>query len=75
MKVLKFPVYFEYDVEYGGYVVDCPTLPGCMSQGKTKKEAIANIKEAIKGYLAVLKKHGKTSIPTSEAPYYVTVNM
>lgn len=75
MKVLKFPVYFEYDVEYGGYVVDCPTLPGCMSQGKTKKEAIENIKEAIKGYLKVLKKHGKTSIRTSEAPQYVTVTL
>lgn len=61
----KFPVYLEYDIEYGGFVADCPTLPGCMSQGKTKKEALENIKEAIRGYLKVLKKHSKTTIPTS----------
>lgn len=57
----KFPIYLEYDLEYGGYVADCPTLPGCMSQGKTKKEALKNIQGAIKGYLKVLKKHKKTT--------------
>ena len=61
----KFPVFLEYDIEYGGFVVDCPTLPGCMSQGKTKEEALKNIKEAIRGYLVVLRKHSKTTIPTS----------
>ncbi len=58
----KFPVFLEYDIEYEGFVVDCPTLPGCMSQGKTKEEALKNIKEAISGYLTVLKKHSKTTI-------------
>lgn len=73
-KVLKFPVYLEYDFEYGGYVVDCPTLPGCMSQGKTKKEALENIKEAIRGYLKVLKKHGKSAIPLVDSrPHFVSV--
>ena len=67
-KIIKknFPVYLEYDLEYGGYVVDCPVLPGCMSQGKTKKEALKNIKEAIRGYLKVLEKHEKTTIPLTE---------
>lgn len=61
----KFPVFLEYDIEYEGFVADCPTLPGCMSQGKTKQEALKNIKEAISGYLKVLKKHSTTTIPIS----------
>jgi len=40
--------------EDGYWVAECPSLPGCISQGKTKEEAIANIKEAIKGYVAAL---------------------
>ncbi len=36
------------------WVAECPSLPGCVSQGKTKQEAIANIREAIKGYVAAL---------------------
>ncbi len=36
------------------WVAECPSLPGCISQGKTKEEAIANIKEAIEAYIAVL---------------------
>jgi len=37
----------EPDEESGGYVVTCPSIPGCYSQGDTVDEAIANIKEAI----------------------------
>ena len=40
----------------GGYVVSCPALPGCFSQGETKEEAVANIKEAIECYLESLEK-------------------
>lgn len=36
-----------YPGEDGYWVVECPSLPGCMSQGKTKQEALENIKEAI----------------------------
>jgi predicted RNase H-like HicB family nuclease len=36
------------------YVAECPSLPGCVSQGKTKEEAIENIKEAIEGYILAL---------------------
>lgn len=43
-----------YPGENGYWVVECPSLPGCVSQGKTKEEAIANIKEAIRGYIAAL---------------------
>jgi predicted RNase H-like HicB family nuclease len=43
-----------YPGEDDYWVVECPSLPGCISQGKTKQEAIANIKEAIKGYIAAM---------------------
>ncbi|MCK4579244.1 MAG: type II toxin-antitoxin system HicB family antitoxin [Candidatus Marinimicrobia bacterium] len=40
--------------ENGYWVAECPSLPGCISQGKTKEKALANIKEAIRGYIAAL---------------------
>ena len=54
---MRFQVIFIYDPEYKGYVADVPGLPGCMSQGKTLDDAVENIKDAIKGYLYVQKKH------------------
>ena len=46
MKAYDFKVLLEPD-ETGGYVVSCPSLPGCYSQGETIEEAMENIKEAI----------------------------
>lgn len=43
-----------YAGEDGYWVAECPSLPGCISQGKSKEEAIVNIREAIKGYIAAL---------------------
>ena len=47
-----------YPGEDGYWVVECPSLPGCISQGLTKEEAVVNIKEAIQGYVAALKEDG-----------------
>lgn len=47
-----------YPGEDGYWVAECPGLPGCISQGKTKQEAIANIREAIQGYVASLEDDG-----------------
>ncbi|MDQ1266763.1 MAG: hypothetical protein QG635_1915 [Bacteroidota bacterium] len=44
--------------EDGYWVVECPSLPGCISQGKTKEEAIVNIKEAIELYIETLEEDG-----------------
>ena len=44
-----------YPGEDGHWVAECPSLPGCVSQGKTKAKALENIKEAIDGYIAALK--------------------
>ncbi|MFO1433693.1 MAG: type II toxin-antitoxin system HicB family antitoxin [Candidatus Competibacteraceae bacterium] len=43
-----------YPGEDGFWVAECPSLPGCISQGKTKAEAVLNIKEAIQEYIAAL---------------------
>ncbi len=51
-KIILYPGQDEY------WVAECPSLPPCISQGKTKEEAIANIKEAIKLYLDVLQDEG-----------------
>lgn len=55
---MKFAITLEKD-EDGFIVVSCPALPGCHSQGRTKEEAIANIGEAIRGYIASMRKHGE----------------
>jgi predicted RNase H-like HicB family nuclease len=44
--------------ETGGYVVSCPSLPGCHSQGETIDEALENIREAIELYIEVLVEDG-----------------
>jgi predicted RNase H-like HicB family nuclease len=55
---MKYLVTLERD-EDGFIVAECPSLPGCLSQGKTREEALANIKDAIEGYLESLRKHGE----------------
>jgi len=47
-----------YPGEDNFWVVECPSLPGCISQGKTREEAIQNIREAIQGYIAALEEDG-----------------
>jgi predicted RNase H-like HicB family nuclease len=47
-----------YKDEDGYWIVECPSLNGCVSQGKTKLEALTNIKEAIAGYIAALEEDG-----------------
>jgi antitoxin HicB len=58
----------------GVFVAECPALPGCVSQRKTRDEAMANIRDAIQGYLESLKKHGEPiPAPITEAVVEVTV--
>ncbi len=64
-EALKLLVVFEAD-EDGWEVASCPTLPGCHSQGRTRSEALANIKEAIRGYLASMREHGALAPSSSE---------
>ena len=48
-----------YPGEDGYWVAECPSLPPCISQGKTREDAIANIKEAIQLYIEVLEQEGR----------------
>lgn len=54
---MKFIVTIERD-EDGMLVIECPSIPGCVSQGKTEQEAIDNIKDAIKQCLEVRSERG-----------------
>ena len=60
---MRFRVVIERD-EDGIFVVECPSLPGCVSQGPTRAEALKNIREAIDGYLASLAKHNEPIPPS-----------
>ena len=59
---MQYRILIEQDEE-GIFVAECPALPGCISQGKTRTEALENIKDAIKGYLESLKKHNEPIPP------------
>lgn len=52
-----------YPGENGFWVAECPSLPGCISQGDTKETAIKNIREAIEGYVLALQEDGLTVPP------------
>jgi antitoxin HicB len=61
----RFRVILEPN-ELGGYTVIVPSLPGCISEGDTKDEALANIREAIELYIESLQADGEP-IPSEEA--------
>ena len=69
---MRYRVLLEQD-EDGVYVAEVPSLPGCISQGRTRTEAIENIKEAIAGYLESLQAHGDP-IPPSISEEVVEIN-
>ena len=59
---MKYRVLIEQD-EDGVYVAEVPALPGCISQGNTRSEAVENIKEAIAAYLESLEAHDEPVPP------------
>ena len=61
-----------YKDEDSYWVVECPSLKGCVSQGKTKEEALGNIKEAIAGYVAALEDDG-LPIPVDNLETFLVV--
>jgi len=58
-EIMRYRVLIEQD-EDKVFVAECPVLPGCISQGKTRKQALENIQDAIRGYLESLKRHHTT---------------
>ena len=67
MKAYDYKVILEPD-KTGGYVVSCPSLPGCYSQGETVEAALANIKEAIELCLEDLQAQGEEIPDPSGVP-------
>lgn len=72
---MKLLINLNYDFEYRGFVAECPSLPGCVSQGKTKEETLENIREAISGYIKVLKKHHQTAPLEAITPCFLEVTV
>jgi len=60
---MKVRILIEQD-EDGIFVAECPSIPGCVSQGKTRRESVENIQDAIRGYLASLRKHNEPIPPS-----------
>jgi predicted RNase H-like HicB family nuclease len=59
---MKYRVLIEQD-EDGVFVAQCPALPGCVSQGATRDEVVANIRDAILGYQESLREHDEPIPP------------
>jgi predicted RNase H-like HicB family nuclease len=70
-----FHVVLEKKDEDGWVVVECPSLPGCVSQGKTEEEALENIKEAITAWLWAEDQKAVSSLPPPRASEAVLVNV
>ncbi|MFH1115423.1 MAG: type II toxin-antitoxin system HicB family antitoxin [Pseudomonadota bacterium] len=68
---MKYRVFIEQD-EDGVFVAEVPSLPGCITQGRTRQEAVENIKEAITVYLESLAAHNE-AIPPSISEELVEV--
>lgn len=60
---VKFRVLVEQD-EDGTFVAEVPSLPGCVSQGATRDEALRNVQEAIAGYVESLRAHDEPIPPS-----------
>lgn len=69
---MRYRVLIEQD-EDGVYTAEVPSLPGCISQGGTRAEAISNVKEAIAAYVESLESHGEP-VPPSITEEVVEVN-
>jgi predicted RNase H-like HicB family nuclease len=65
-KVREYTIILHKDEEMGGYWIEVPSLPGCVSQGKSKDEALNNIKEAIDLHIECMKEDGE-EIPSEES--------
>ncbi|MBA7502663.1 hypothetical protein ES706_01256 [subsurface metagenome] len=64
-KEYEYTIVIEYDEEIGEYAALVPSLPGCTSQGKTREEAVANVREAIRGHIEALHELGR-DIPVED---------
>jgi predicted RNase H-like HicB family nuclease len=71
---MRYPIVITPDEEDGGFVAECPAIPGCVSEGETIEEAMANIRDAIEGCIAVLAEKGDP-VPTPTDALLATVDV
>lgn len=71
---MRFTVLLTPDTEDGGYVAECPMIPGCISEGDTVEEALANIKDAIEGCLESMAAQ-QEAMPEEQAIIVATVEV
>jgi len=69
---MRYTVVIEQEAD-GGYVASVPVLPGCVSQGDTRAEALTNIKEAIALYLEDCRDAGDP-VPTEAGKEFVVID-
>jgi predicted RNase H-like HicB family nuclease len=67
---MKYTVVLEPDDEGRGYTVRVPALSGCVTEGETREEALANAREAIIGFIEALEKAGEP-VPEEKEPVQV----
>jgi predicted RNase H-like HicB family nuclease len=65
---MRYPVIVTPDPEDGGFVAECPAIPGCVSEGGSVEQAIANVRDAIEGCIAVLREKGQPIPPAVAVP-------
>ncbi len=69
---MKYTVVLEPDEESRGFTVRVPALPGCITEGRTREEALANAREAIIGFIEALEKAGEP-IPQERRPVELAI--
>jgi predicted RNase H-like HicB family nuclease len=68
---MGYTVILEQEAD-GGFVVSVPALPGCVSQGDTREEALANVREAIELYIEDCRESGDP-VPTEAGKEYIEI--
>ncbi|HEY7061794.1 MAG TPA: type II toxin-antitoxin system HicB family antitoxin [Chloroflexota bacterium] len=71
----RYTIVLHPDPDEGGFTVTVPSLPGCITEGDTLDEAVANAQEAIRLFLRVLEKHGEPIPEEPEPLQTVTVEV
>lgn len=71
---MRFTVILTPDPEDGGFAAECPAIPGCISEGETVEEALANVHEAIAGCLESLAARG-AALPADGSVIVATVDV
>ncbi len=72
---MRYALLLIPDPEEGGYTVRVPALPGCITEGDTLEEAIANAREAILGWIEAARKHGEVIPEEPLPPQTVTIDV